>query len=62
MGFLKPLTDAEKLAKEQRELEKFNTYRAAKKVADAEASRKQLSQSARKKLVPDYAGLRHQQL
>jgi hypothetical protein len=40
MGFLKPLTDAEKLAKEQRELAKFNTDRAAKKVADAEASRK----------------------
>jgi hypothetical protein len=39
MGFLKPLTDAEKLAKQQRELEKFNADRAAK-VADAEASRK----------------------
>ncbi len=42
MGFLKPLTSstAEKLAKEQRELAKFNTDRAAKKAADAEASRK----------------------
>ncbi len=37
MGFLKPLADAEKLAKEQREVAKFNAARAVKHVADAEA-------------------------
>ncbi len=40
MGFLKPLTNAKELTREQRELEKFNANRAATKVADAEANRK----------------------
>ncbi len=51
------MTDAEKLAKEQRELAKFNTNCAAKKVADAEASRKAAAtkrpQGRPRKLVPD---------
>ncbi len=40
MGFLKPMTDAEKLAKEQRELATFKADCATKKVADVEANRK----------------------
>jgi hypothetical protein len=35
-GFLKPMTDAEKLAKEQRELANFKADCATPKVADAE--------------------------
>ena len=38
MGFQKPLTDAEKLAKEQRGLAKLRANCAAKQAADAEAS------------------------
>ena len=37
--FLRPLTDAERLAKEQRDLAKFKADTAAKQVADAEASK-----------------------
>ena len=40
MGFLRPLTNAERLAKEQRDLAKFKADCAAKQVADAEASKK----------------------
>ena len=37
MGF-RPLTDAERLAKEQRDLAKFKADAGAKQVADAEAA------------------------
>ena len=40
MGFLRPLTDTERLAKEQRDLAKFKADAAAKQVADAEARKK----------------------
>ena len=40
MGFLRPLTDAERLAKEQRDLAIFKADCAAKQAADAEASKK----------------------
>ncbi len=40
MGFLKPLTDAGELAKEQRDLAKFKSDCAASQAADAEASKK----------------------
>ena len=58
MGFLRPLTDAERLAKEQRDLAKFKADAGAKQVADAEASKKAAAtkrpQGRPRKLVPDY--------
>ena len=58
MGFLKPLTEAEKLAKEQRDLAKFKADCAAKQAADAEAIKKAAAtkrpQGRPRKLVPDY--------
>ncbi len=58
MGFVKPLTAEELLAKEQRDLAKFESDTAVEQAAAAEASKKAAAQKRPPgrlgKLLPDY--------